>query len=74
MAFCYVLIIFFHFSGPAVAPPTQGAEKAIFLRNLRLGSNCCRNCVNFSHFRAGPGEGDGPAPKSKQIGGKRSKA
>ena len=74
MVFCYVFIEFFHFLGPAVVPPAKGSEKVIFARNLRLGSNCCRNCVNFSHFPVGPGEGDGLASKSKQIRGKHSQA
>ena len=37
MVFCYILIVFFHFSGPAVVPPTKGAAEGIFSRNLRLG-------------------------------------
>ena len=63
MVFCYIFIVNFHFLGPAVVPPTNGVEKCIFSRNLRLGSNCCINCVNFLHFPARPREGDGPAPK-----------
>ena len=43
MVFCYVFIVFFHFSGPAVVPPTKGAEKGIFSRNLPLGLNCSEN-------------------------------
>ena len=74
MVFCYVFIVILHFSGPAVVPPTMGAENDIFPRNLRLRSNGCKNRVNFWHFPAGPGEGDGPASKSKQIRGKHSQA
>ena len=72
MVFSYIFIVNFHFLGPAVVPPTKGAEKGICSRNLRLGSNFYINYVNFSHFRAGPGRGDGPASKSKQSRGKQA--
>ena len=74
MVFYYIFIVNFNFLGPAVVPPTNGVENWIFSKNLRLGSNCCINRVNFSHFPARPREGDGPAPKSKQSKGKHGKA
>ena len=43
VVFSYVFIVFLHFSGPAVVPPTKGTEKGIFSRNLQLGLNCSEN-------------------------------
>ena len=47
VSWCFLIVIF-HFSGPAVVPPTKGAEEGIFSRNLRLGS---KRGLNRSFFR-----------------------
>ena len=87
MVFCYILIVNFQFLGLGCGPPHKGSskehflekfailvEKVIFPKNLHLASNHCMTGVNFSHFQAGPEEGDGPASKLKAKQRKAQKA
>ena len=53
MVFCYISIVIFHFSGPAVVPPTKGVEKSILLAEFVIRDKLLHKWLEFLTF-SGP--------------------